>query len=138
MWNFNTIFLQVFNLCWITETMPTIYKLPLHIVHVWSLVLRDYFSSFDKILVHLKLQTCFVLPGLFSAIRSFQKMFIKIEWIRIRDIQSRIQNTTISMYSLETLKMKKYFIKTMICQEINYICLDSTGINWRLWTILQS
>ena len=32
-----------------------------------SWVLID-FSSFDKILVHLKLQTCFVLPGLISAI----------------------------------------------------------------------
>ena len=36
------------------------------------------FSSFDKILVHLKLLTCFVLPGLFSAIRSFQKMPLKL------------------------------------------------------------
>ena len=34
--------------------------------------LRD-FSSFDKMLVHLKLQTRFVLPGLISLIRSFQK-----------------------------------------------------------------
>ena len=31
----------------------------------------DRFFSFDKILDRLKLQTCFVLPGLFSAIRSF-------------------------------------------------------------------
>ena len=30
-------------------------------------VVRDS-SSFDKMLVHLKLQTCFVLPELFSAI----------------------------------------------------------------------
>ena len=38
--------------------------------------LRDY-SSFDIMLVHLKLQTCFVLPGLTSAIRSFQKFHKK-------------------------------------------------------------
>ena len=30
---------------------------------------RD-FSSFDIMLLHLKLQTCFVLPGLISAINS--------------------------------------------------------------------
>ena len=46
--------------------------------HVPTYLFRDYFSSFDKILIHLKLQTCFVLPGLFSAIQSFQKMFIEI------------------------------------------------------------
>ena len=34
---------------------------------------RD-FHSFDELLVHLKLHTCFVLPGLFSAIRSFKKI----------------------------------------------------------------
>ena len=34
---------------------------------------RFFFSSFDKILVHLKLQTCFVVSRLFSAIRSFKK-----------------------------------------------------------------
>ena len=36
------------------------------------------FSSFDKILVHLKLQTCFVRPGLISAIWSFQKTPLKL------------------------------------------------------------
>ena len=34
------------------------------ISHSWVLI---DFSSFDKILVYHKLQTCFVLPGLFSA-----------------------------------------------------------------------
>ena len=37
------------------------------------------FSSFDKILVHLKLQTCFVLPGLISTIQSFQKISLEYE-----------------------------------------------------------
>ena len=32
-----------------------------------------FFPSLDKILVHLKLQTCFVVPRLFSAIRSFKR-----------------------------------------------------------------
>ena len=36
------------------------------------------FSSFDKMLVHLKLQTCFVLPGLISAIRSLKKNPLKL------------------------------------------------------------
>ena len=31
------------------------------------------FSSFDIMLLHLKLQTCFFLPGLISTIRSLQK-----------------------------------------------------------------
>ena len=35
--------------------------------------MRD-FSNSDIMLLHLKLQTCFVLPGFFSAIRSFQKI----------------------------------------------------------------
>ena len=41
--------------------------------------LRDLtdFSSFDKMLAHLKLLACFVLPGLISAIRSFQKIPLK-------------------------------------------------------------
>ena len=42
-----------------------------------TIFLRDfyfyYFLVLIKILVHLKLQTCFVLPGLFSAIRSLKK-----------------------------------------------------------------
>ena len=45
-------------------------------LHIHTVIFRDYFSSFDKILVHLKLQTCFVLPGLFSAIRSLKKMLL--------------------------------------------------------------
>ena len=44
----------------------------------------------------------------------FPNIFIKIERIRTRDIQSRIQNTTIPMYSLETQKIKKiYYIETL-------------------------
>ena len=36
--------------------------------------MRDYlFSIFDIMLLHLKLQTCFVLPGLISTILNFQK-----------------------------------------------------------------
>ena len=34
-----------------------------------ELVLRDFYSI-DKFLVYLKLQTCFILPGFFSAIRT--------------------------------------------------------------------
>ena len=40
-------------------------------------VLRD-FSSFDEMLVHLKLQTWFALPGLISAIRSLKKIPLKL------------------------------------------------------------
>ena len=40
------------------------------------MLLRD-FPSFD-IMLHLELQTGFVLPGLFSAIRSFQKIPLKL------------------------------------------------------------
>ena len=42
-----------------------------------TVYLRD-FSSFDKMLLHLKLQTCFVLPGLINAIRSFKKNTYKL------------------------------------------------------------
>ena len=44
------------------------------IVYIYTqyIYLRD-FSIFDTMLLHLKLQTCFVLPGLICAIRSFQK-----------------------------------------------------------------
>ena len=46
--------------------------------HCTHSFLRD-FSRFDIMLVHLKLQTCcFVFPGLFSAIRSFQKLPLKL------------------------------------------------------------
>ena len=44
--------------------------------------LRD-FSSFDKILVHLKLLTCFVLPGLISAIQSFQNIPLKLNEFKL-------------------------------------------------------
>ena len=43
----------------------------------FDLFLR-YFYNFGKMLVHLKLQTCFVLPGLSSAIGSFQKIPLKL------------------------------------------------------------
>ena len=36
-----------------------------------NIFMRD-FSSFDIMLLHLKFQTCFVLPGLINAIRNFQ------------------------------------------------------------------
>ena len=39
------------------------------ILHFYSLYCID-FSSFNKILVHLKLQTCFLLPRFFSAIHN--------------------------------------------------------------------
>ena len=49
-------------------------------------LLRD-FSSSDKMLVHLKLQICFVLPGLISAIRSLKKIhwncMISNPWYKI-------------------------------------------------------
>ena len=41
------------------------------------LYLRDFYS-FDKMLVHLKFQTCLVLPGLINEIRSFQKIPLKL------------------------------------------------------------
>ena len=40
---------------------------------LYKFMLREIFSSFDEMLIHLKLQTFFVLPGLISAIRSFRK-----------------------------------------------------------------
>ena len=76
--------------------------------------MRD-FSTFDIMFLHLKLQTCFVLPGLSVQSEVF-KNSIKIE--RIRDIESRIQNTTIPMYSLETRKIKKIYIKTLNAREL--------------------
>ena len=53
--------------------------------YITKLIMID-FSSFDKILIHLKLQTCFVLPGLFSAnIINFE---ILVQRIQIMPIES--------------------------------------------------
>ena len=40
--------------------------------------MRD-FSSFDTMLLYLKLQTCFVLPGVISAIRSLKTKQTHVE-----------------------------------------------------------
>ena len=54
-------------------------------------------SSFDKILVHFKLQTCFVLPGLFSAIRSFKKI-IYIYYINMYVLAFQFNQYSVSIY----------------------------------------
>ena len=41
------------------------------------------FSSFDKMLVHLRLQTCFVLPGLISAIQSLKKIPLELNEFKL-------------------------------------------------------
>ena len=79
--------------------------------NIYIIILRD-FSSFDKMLVHHKLQTCFVLPGLFSAIRSFQKIPLKLNEFE------PVMYNPIPMYSLETLKMnicKCVSIYALVC-----------------------
>ena len=61
--------------CWQTEDATAIRRLYSRGNLKWLhhlMLLRD-FSSFDTMLLHLKLQTYFVLPGLISAIRSLQK-----------------------------------------------------------------
>ena len=65
---------------------------------------------------HLKMA---VLSGLISAIRSFQKILLKLNEFEP------------VMYNHEILH------QSLICQGISYF-VYSTGINWKLWTILQS
>ena len=54
-------------------------------IGIGAILLRDI-SSYDKILLHLIFQTCFVIPGLINVMQSFQKNSIKIELIRTRDV----------------------------------------------------
>ena len=56
-------------------------QIKLEVINLASNYTTLKFSSFDEMFVHLKLQTCFILPGLISAIRSFQKMLRKISQI---------------------------------------------------------
>ena len=62
-------------------------------VYIYIHILRD-FSSFDNTLVHLKLQTCFVLPGklyikvLFTYVNS-EGLLIKISSIFFRTSDDR-------------------------------------------------
>ena len=51
-----------------TISASHIWQTYLYHLYIYFNFLKD-FSSFDKMLVHLEFQTCFVLPGLISAIR---------------------------------------------------------------------
>ena len=68
------IFLQfIFAYMWFVQQTYRYIFTCIHYIYIyWNILLRN-FSSFDIILLHLQLQTCFVLPGLLSTIRSFQK-----------------------------------------------------------------
>ena len=66
-------------------------------IYIYLYIFMRDLSSFDIMLLHLKLQTCFVFPGLNNS--KFPKTLIKIKRIRIRNIYSHIQNTTTSMHS---------------------------------------
>ena len=62
------------------------------------------FSSFDEILVHLKLQTCFVLPGLFS---DELECILKIFSVCTDTIKS---NKTIKLYCTHSdINSESYF-----------------------------
>ena len=68
------------------------------------MLMRD-FSSFNIMLLQLKLQTCFVLPGLISTIRSFQNTFKMYN-----NYASRVLNQNSSKSSIYASRVK-YIIR---------------------------
>ena len=97
------------------------------------------FSSFDKIFVHLKLQTCFVVPRLLSAIRSFRKMSLKLNEFEAMICEiSGIQNTTIPMFFLENSEDEKPGNDTGRPHNLRFSFLTSVFFNQHILTLRKS